>query len=323
MKFKASLLISLLMLFLQILPAMAQEWQLEYGTKQGQVAVYNSNTDEKFAEDQPYGPLSMRVFRKQLWVLDSIGGKLHCFDQQKKLIKTVQFTGLPKNLLLEDFALITGSGGEVESVWVVEAAEANIRKISLASGKELLKIGGFGDEPGKFKQVNQIEVDRTGRLYVGDIAQTKISVFTPYGELVREIPWQRSGFALDGNSRLYLLRFSENVGYFVDAYTVKGQLAKSLHLGLAQLTNPRVWAVNPKGNIIVSFIPAGGFKGKLKLYEITPFGKILKRIEFAPPGSMNRYLAGSATHVWLAEADYQNAPQGKFVVKEIKWSPVK
>jgi hypothetical protein len=92
---------------------------------------------------------------------------------------------------------------------------------------------------------------------------------------------------------------------------------------MVQLTNPRIWAVNPKGNIIVSFIPAGGFKGKLKLYEITPFGKILKRIEFVPPAAMNRYLAGFAKHVWLAEADYQKAPQGKFVVKEIKWSKVK
>jgi hypothetical protein len=226
---------------------------------------------------------------------------------------------MPENLLLEDFALIKGSRGEPESVWVAEAAECSVAKISLANGKELLRIGGHGVEPGKFKQINQIEVDRTGRVYVGDIALAKIAIFTPYGELVREIPWQRSGFALDSHSKLHLLRFVSNAGYFLDVYSVKGQLEKSLHLGMGQRTNPRLWAVNSEGNIIVSFIPAGGFKGHLKLFEISEFAKIIRRLEFAPPTAMNRFLAGSASAVWIARADYFNAPNGKFIVESVNW----
>jgi sugar lactone lactonase YvrE len=297
----------------------ADAWKIPYGKEKGQVACYNANTDKKFAEDQPFGPMAMRVVKDRLWLLDSIGGRIYSFSQDNRLASSLEFKGLPGNLVLEDFALVNGSSGEPESVWFAEAAECFVRKVSLASGKELLKIGGNGNAPGKFLQINQLETDRTGRLYVGDVGRGVIAVFTPYGELVREIPWQRSGFALDKSSSLYILHFSDSSGYFLNVYTVKGQLEKSLHIGMPELTNARVWAVTPDGNVIVSFVPATGFKGVLKLFEITPFGKILKRLEIKAPTTMNRYLAGAGQNVWLAEADFFKAPQGAFEVKSIKW----
>lgn len=302
-----------------IQPVMAEPWLVKYGNDKGQVAVYNANTSKAFAEDQPYGPMSIRVYKDKLWVLDSIGGKLNCYLPGNKLASSLTIEDLPKNLLLEDFALVPGSSGEPETVWVAEAAECMVRKLSLSSGKVLVKIGGNGSEPGKFKQINQLEVDRIGRLYVGDIGKSVIAVFTAYGELIREIPWQRCGFALDSNSRLHTLRYSDSAGYFLTVYSVGGQLESSLHLGLAELTNPRVWAVSARGNLVVSFHPAGGFKGNLKLFEITPFGKIVKRMEFRPPSSMNRYLSGSDKTVWIANADFFSAPEGVFSVHSVKW----
>ena len=316
MKFRVLLT---LMLSFAVGASAADSWSLEYGKDPGKVSVFNSNTDSSFREDQPYGPMSFRIHKRNLWVLDSIGSKIYCFDSANHLRKSLNLTGFPENLILEDFALIPGSNGEPESVWIAEAALCEVRKISLGSGKELVKIGGNGNEAGKFLQINQLETDRTGRLYVGDIGRSVISVFTPYGELVREIPWQRSGFALDNQSRLHLIRYSESAGYFADVFTPKGQLEKSLHIGMPELTNPRLWAIAANGNMVLSFVPAAGFKGSLKLFELSPYGKIVRKLEFSPPGSMNRYLAGSAGQIWLAEADFAAAPAGKFLVKTINW----
>jgi len=55
-----------------------------------------------------------------------------------------------------------------------------------ADGKVLAQVGGAGNEPGKIIQVNQLEVDAGGRLYVGDIGRSKLSVFTSTGSFLRE-----------------------------------------------------------------------------------------------------------------------------------------
>ncbi|MGM0598496.1 MAG: hypothetical protein ACQETH_01650 [Candidatus Rifleibacteriota bacterium] len=319
MNLKACLLITILFVTCTSMVFAADTWKLEYGSENGKVAFFNANNTKKFAEDQPYGPMSLRVLPDHLWVLDSIGSRLYAFDKNNKLKKHIEIQGLPENLLLEDFALVIGSNGEPEAAWIAEAAECKLYKISLKNGKILVKAGGHGKEQGKILQVNQLEVDRSGRLYVGDIGRGVISVFTPYGEFIREIPWQRSGFALNNSSQLFNLNYEDSAGYFLEIYSPKGQLISSSHLGFAELANARLWAVTSGKDIIVSFFPAGGFKGVLKLFQINRFGKLIKRLEFKPPQVMNRYLAGINGLIFLAEADFNAAPAGSFIVKTIDW----
>lgn len=301
------------------LQGQAQSWKINYGSEKGSVAVYNSKTAPDFAEDAPYGPMALRIFDKNLWLLDSIGGKVYSFDSQNNLKTDVSVPGLEKFKLLEDFALVAGASGRPESIWVADAADCVLRKISLANGKELLRIGGRGSEPGKFMQINQIEVDAGGRLYVGDYGRTVISVFTAYGELIREMPWQRCGFALDKKGQLHLLVYRENAGYFHRIYSSRGQLLKSIHVGLAAFENPRVWSVGSDGSLMVSFVPAGGFKGSLRLVEIGEDARILNQLDFSPPGSMNRFLASADHNVFVAVADFFTAPEGSFTVKSVEW----
>ena len=180
MKRRISAALAVCLLALSV-AANAQSWKIPYGSEKGKVAVYNSKTDPKFAEDAPYGPMAFRVHNENLWVLDSIGGRIYGFDQKNELKTDVTVSGLEGFKLLEDFALVSGASGRPESAWVADAANCDIRKISLADGKELLRIGGRGSEPGKFMQINQLEVDAGGRLYVGDYGRTVISVFTAYG----------------------------------------------------------------------------------------------------------------------------------------------
>lgn len=297
----------------------AQNWEVAYGSAKGHVAVFNSKTNPKFAEDAPYGPMAFRVVAGQLWLLDSIGGKLLTLNDKGELKNELIIKGLPDNVLLEDFALVTGNSDKVETFWVADAADCTIRKISVGSGKELLKIGGNGREAGKFLQINQLEVDRGGRLYVGDYGRSVIAIFTQYGELIREIPWQNNGFAIDAKGRLHVIVYRENSGHFHRLYSQQGQLVQSNHLGLNTLRNPKLWEILKNGNIAISFIPAEGFKGHLKFYEIAESAQILNRTELVPCATMNRFVSCSDNRLWIAEASFYTAPDGKFMVKSFAW----
>jgi hypothetical protein len=300
-------------------PLFANDWQISYGKEKGTVAVFNSKTDPKFAEDAPIGPMAFRVLQNQLWLLDSIGGKLIRYSEKGEAIFELKIQGLPENVLLEDFALVKGNSGSPETVWVAEAADCAIRKISLANGKELVKIGGSGNVAGKFLQISQLETDYNGRLYAGDCGRNVISVFTAYGEPVREIAWQNSGFAIDSANALHILEYRENAGYFHVVYSQAGQPVSSRHVGLEKLQNPRIWGLSDKGELLVSFIPEGGFKGRLSLLKINSMGKIIDKTELVPPGNMNRFVDFSGDSICFAEADFFAAPEGKFAVKSLNW----
>ncbi len=297
----------------------ATEWKISYGPNDGSVKVFNSNTDKSFAEDSPYGPMAFRIVDNSLWLLDSIGGRLYVINVDRTKVQTVNIPGLNKNLLLEDFAIVTGGSGRPESVWIADASDHVIRKISLANSSELLRVGGQGNEKGKFLQIAQLEVDRGGRLYAADYGRNTISVFTQYGELIRELPWENCGFALEKTGKLHLLVYKPNAGYFHRVYSPTGQIVANRHIGLPDLQNPRIWGLNKDGGLIVSFIPAGGFKGKLKLIEFSSFSRIIRQTEFVPPGSMNRFICYSPEQTWLAKADFSVAPSGEFLVEGLAW----
>ena len=296
----------------------AQQWSLAYGTGSDKVAFYNA-TSPGFTEDASYGPMAFRVVKDQLWLLDSVAGRLLALDSKSQLKTDIRIPDLPQNVLLEDFALVTGSAGNPETVWIADAADCSIRKVSLANGRELVKIGGNGNESGKFLQINQLEVDRGGRLYVCDIGRQVVAVFTPYGELVREMPCQRSGFAVDSAGNLHQLDYHDNYGYMHRIYSHKGQLLNTLHIGMLKFHNPKIWGVNEQMGLLVSFVPENGFEGKLKLFEFAADASVLRRCEVTPGRSMNRFLTISDKSLWLAEADFAAAPAGKFKIKSFDW----
>ena len=84
----------------------AQTWNLEYGNENGKVAFYNSNNTPDFAEDAPYGPMSFRVDKHYLKVLDSVAGRLLIVDKNNKIKAAIQVPELQSFKLLEDFAFV-------------------------------------------------------------------------------------------------------------------------------------------------------------------------------------------------------------------------
>lgn len=301
--------------------AQAQTWNIGYGTTEGKVAYYNSSSDPDFAEDQPFGPMSFRVTGDRLWVLDSVAGKLASFDENGKCLSTITVPGLEGFKLLEDFALI-GDENNPEAVWIANAADSTIRKISLDDGKVLATIGGSNGDEDVFLQIHQMETDVAKRLYVADIAKNVIVVFSATGEYLREIPWQSSGMVVDRFANLHILHYSDKAGYFHRVYSDKGTLVKNTHLGFVKNTNGKILAVENDDSIIVSFIPAEGFKGKLNMLRLSADGMISEKLEYAPT-TMNRVAYVNNGKVYVAEADFENAPKGNFTVKTLKWDEKK
>ena len=297
----------------------AQSWNLAYGNEEGKVAFYNSTNNPNFKEDSPYGPLSFRVVNNKLWVLDSIAGKLSCFDENSKLTKSIVVPGLEGFKLLEDFALVGNDLDNPEAVWIANAADNLIRKISLADGKVIAQVGGMGNEPGKILQVNQLEADSGGRLYVGDIARSKLSVFSATGAFLREFPWQSTGFVVDKYANLHMIHYGENVGYYYRVYSPKGQLINSMHLGFINNTNAKLYQVDKDGSLILSMIPSTGFKGVMELLKINKFGVIKEKLQYIPSVSMNRYVYVDGNRIFQAEADFETAPTSKFLIKTLEW----
>lgn len=297
----------------------AQSWSLEYGNEEGKVAFFNSNNNPNFAEDAPYGPLSYRVIENKLWVLDSIAGQLGCYDENGKLIKNVVVPGLEGFKLLEDFALFGSDLNNPEYVWIANAADNLVRKISLTDGKVLAQVGGLGNEPGKIVQVSQLEVDAGGRLYVADIGRSKLSIFTSSGAFLREFPWQSTGFVVDKYANLHMLHYADNAGYYYRIYSPKGQLINSRHLGFVNNANAKIINVATDQSIIISMIPKTGFKGVLDLLKVSSSGVVLEKLQYIPPVSMNRYLYIDNDRMFLAEADFETAPATKFIIKPLEW----
>lgn len=293
-------------------------WSIEYGQKSNQVSYLNAESDKNFAEDSAYGPLSFRVVKNKMWLLDSIGGKLLIFGSDKKLRNYIKIPDIPKNVILEDFAIVRGSDEVPQAVWVAEASSRTIRKISLATGKEMLRIG---EKKGyDFLQIHQIEVDKEGRLYVGDYGKSKIAIFTPYGKLIREIPWQLSDFSVDEVGHLYNLYYSGTAGYILRVYLANGVLARSIHIGLPDLKNGKIVAVTPSGGIYAMFVPVNGFEKKLKLIEISRFGAIGRVTEVIPTMPMNRFVSCDHGQIWNAIADFYQAPKGWVEIKAVDWN---
>lgn len=297
--------------------AIKDGWQVKFGNKPEMVSFYNANSDKNFKEDASYGPLSFKVFKDKLWLLDSIGGRVIVLGKEEKPQIIVEIPDLSKNAILEDFAVVRTKNGIAQSVWVAEADSRTIRKISLASGKELARIKKA--DKNSFIQIHQLEVDATGRLYVGDYGRAKIYIFTPYGKLVRELPWQLSDFAVDQYGHLYNLNYTEGTGYFLQVYMANGSIARNIHIGLPDLKSGRIISITDSGGILAAFTPVSGFHGTLKLIEISRFGAIGQVTEITPTLPMNRFAYFDGKSVWNMISDYDKAPKGFVNIQKVNW----
>lgn len=296
------------MTMMVLAPAFAS-WELPFGEKAETLGIIAPVG----AEDFPVGPASFRVVGDNLWVLDSAKGRVLCFDAASKIVNQIAIPGLPTKYVLDDFALqfASADAAQPSAIIVVEAMERLIIKFSL-DGKELFKVN-----PENLIQLDEVAVDGTGQFYVGDYAKSLIAVFSADGKILREIAWQSSGFAVDGDNNLHMINYEDEVGHFHVKLAADGKELARTRLGLPEMQNPRLWHVNSKGEYLLSYIPPEGDTNSQALYTYSASGEILKKVDFKNPYYIKRYLSAGNESAWLVDADYSKAPELSIKFKQL------
>ncbi|HNS10271.1 MAG TPA: hypothetical protein PKN29_11255 [Candidatus Ozemobacteraceae bacterium] len=294
---KATVTLMAMFMFAFSSPAFCN-WEIPFGQEKAQVGI----TAPVHDEDMPVGPGSYRAHGSDIWVLDSVKGRVLCFGADNKVRQEVALPALGKDFILTDFALQLGENGEVKAVATIDMRAKEIVVAGL-DGKEIKRI-----KAGNMMQLDEIDVDRNGQVYVGDYAVASIAVFSADGIVLRNIPWQASGFAVDSSNNLHMLNYSEGSGHALVTIGADGKEVARHEIGMAEMQNPRIWAVKDSGECLVSMVPPSGDPSKQKLMLFSADGKPAGSADFANPYYINRYIAAAKDSIWLVKADYLKAP---------------
>ncbi|MBI3038009.1 hypothetical protein HYY75_03005 [bacterium] len=311
--FRASLIFLMLMTSIFSNSSLFAVVSLPFGDGSGQVGFSNQNNHPEAEGGIPLGPLSFRINGDETWVLDSVGGRVFQISAEGKITNSIQVAD-PKAAMLEDFALIRDTAGKVTSIWVLNAFTQEAVHLAV-DGKQLGKVGGHGEDPGNFSQFQRIEIDSSGRLFIGDLGRRVISIFDSAGQILREVEWEWSGFCLDGQGNLCRLQWDETAHCsHLLIETFDGQSVKNIPLPIGEHVNPVLWFISDKSEAIISYNPPGNLTS-FALARCNLDGKGISTTELKPPVGMNRFLEpGSALQFWLAEASFVDAPKGNFTV---------
>lgn len=291
-------------------------WVVEYGSGSAELSYYNYRVNPQI-EGPSLGPMSFRVFHGNLFVADSIGGRIIGFAPGGEKIFELKLPDHPENVLIEDFAVVgMGLADPSLSFWVAEGAECTVKRINRA-GIELLTLRPEEDESENFVQISRLETGPSGNVFVGDLGVGRIFVFSEHGELLRSHNWVGSGFHVDNEDRLSLIGYSDSAGHFWQLYSASGHLEKLVHLGSPELANPFLHSVVETGPL-VSFVPEPGFRGLLELVFFDFSGGVLVRSRIKPVREMNRFIEASGSLGWIADGDFSKAPEGSFSVRPLQ-----
>ncbi len=300
-------------------PAFA-EFSLPFGSGAGQVGFFNTNNHPDVEELVPVGPMAFRINGNEAWVADSMGGRVLRVTANGKVLAALSVTTATETSV-QDLAIATDRKGQVTTLWVLDAITQQIVEMS-PDGKTLRRLGGEGDEPGRFVQLHRIEIGKSGRLYVADKARQTITVLDGQsGTVVRERHWEWSGFCLDVRENLCQLKWD---GEAKETHLIRedfdGKLIDDTILALPPHGNPELWWINPDGEAIITFYPmlGEGQAGPLTLARVKMSdGKVSGTREINTPMVMSRGIEPAGSGIWVVASDYAAAPKGAFAIKRL------
>ena len=186
-----------------------------YGEGSGKVDYINNNRFQTLDDPIPWGPLSFRMVDNNVWIADSVGGKLLQFNKEGKLISEISV--LPEgtkpytinkyknpvlNNLIEDIAPVRDEYGSVTAWWIADSLRQCLLKYSL-DGKKLAEI-----KNPDFVQLYGVEVGIGGHIFVADKGANSIFTYDSQGQLINKQNWEWSGMAVAGSDeKLYRLMY--------------------------------------------------------------------------------------------------------------------
>ncbi len=294
-------------LFCLITLALSAQVEVKFGTEPGEAGYFNQNNHPGVEEPYPVGPLSFRLAGSEIWVADSIGGKLVNFDKKKGYQSELHLVASPAEMLIEDFALTRDEDDKVTGFWLIDGLNNAVVNYSV-DGK---KTGQIAYD--KFIQPFRIEIGRSGNIFVGDKGAQAIFTFNTRLEYIGSANWEWSGFAVAGpDDTLYRLFYASEEGKtFLVSQNLAGEILREVELALPDYLNPELWWVSDeKAQAVLTFTPATGFAGTFILAVVDFDGEVQSMSEIKPPFVMNRFIDNEKDEVWAGSADYTTAPKG-------------
>lgn len=284
-------------------------WRIPYGTAES--AVGFTHPSKTNPEDPSFGPLSVRVHGKELWVADSVNGRILCFAADGSRQRILALADAPENTLIEDFSVDVANN----RIWLADAADGQVVALDFHTGAKLVRCVLPG---GRAAQIKQIETGRDGSVLIWDLGKASLLRCAADGSLLNQWPIEPSGFAIDNEMQIHDLLANALHGLLWRVRDLHGKEVRHVHIGLPDYYNPRIWAVTSTGALLLSVIPPGGFKGHLHLMTVLPSGAIARVRRFAPALTMNRFVSlATDGSLWLCRADFTKAPQGFVGVERI------
>ena len=324
MKNSVCLLTSVLMLSAAALLA---DVSIPYGEGSGKVDFTNFKKYPKLEDPLPFGPLSFRMVDNNVWVADSIGGKLMQYDNKGKLVS--EFSVMPEgikpykvdefgpslNILIEDIAAVRGDYGSVKALWVVDSQKNKLLKFS-PDGKKLAEV-----KNPEFGQLYRIEVSRSGYLFVADKAKRAIFVLDSEGKVLNTINWEWSGMAVSSTDDILYRLMWDNEAHrnILVSTNLEGKVVAT-HLLDVEMLNPQLWWVDEsKQECLITYTPLKGFNGTFNVIRVGLDGKVKSSGELAAPVAMNRIIENvDYTDIYVGKCNFLNAPEGKFEIVPFK-----
>lgn len=311
-----------------VLKLEADEVALFYGEGKNKVGYINENKYPGIEEPVPFGPLSFRIIDNTFWVADSVAGKLIQLTRENKQLREISVIPLnqPKpepafendpclQVLIEDFAPVRDENGTAYSFWVAESMENRLINVDF-TGKILHTITNPD-----FKQLYKIELGKGGNLFVADKGAQRIFIYDKDLKFVEAVSWEWSGFAVSGDDDvLYRIFFTQETGLLtLVAQNREKQIVRETELLLPIHLNPELcWVDEDKQECLITYTPKTGFAGKFAVALVGFDGTVKKTTEMTAPIAMNRYIEKYNDRVWVADADYNTAPETLFKIKPFK-----
>lgn len=196
-----------------------------------------------------------------LYVTDEWDSRVQEFDADGNFVSEWGTDGSEPGAFSEPLGIAVGPDG---SVYVADSQNFRVQKFT-SDGEFVLAWGEAGSGDGQFQSLNgptNVAVDPTGGLvYVTDVGNDRVQVFTPSGAFVRA--WGSRGtargefqnpvgVAVDGDGYVYV---AEAFGDRVQKFTSTGTFVVewgSTGTGVGQFDSPRGIAADVGGRVVVA-----------------------------------------------------------------------
>jgi hypothetical protein len=232
-------------------------FSLAFGTAENQLMYYNHKV-EGFEEAYPMGPSDFCVLKDgTAAILDSFNNSVKIFDQNSKLINSVNILNIVKNELTGgELALsaLAFAGYDEKNGAEFYAADAISSKIfHIASGKLVKTLGGRGEKPYEFVQLEQLFLTPAGDLLACDYAQNKIAVFNAAGAGVKTLEWNLCSLYADADF-IYSITPQPNKTLAFYRQEIKTGAAGLLFtIQIPSFRIAKIIGVDKEGNVMAAF----------------------------------------------------------------------